>query len=580
MRVVKLNINRMHHFFYFIIVNLMIFLFSAGSKIEYEEGNVIPFQWKITEDKNIDFSDTKLDISGWKSFNIGVSWERQGYFYGSGSLVIASTFEIPKNIYSPDSRFKLTVNLQGKVKEVWLNGIKVSDDISFKKSMPSSLDIMPNQILMEEKNLILIKIDKVSWTGGTCDNIVKLTHPVFGKKSAISLISSSPNATYRINEPLKIKLLSNNNFSSNYKLQVISDFNQIVEKQDINIASGDIESWIELDQSLYPPGFYHVMVSSESPYFVQKDIWIAIEPEAINCRTSVSSREVKKFWNNAIDELNKIPTSVRVKKMSIDGIHSKDVYEVSYQSLENVKIYGYLFVPRKEGKYPAILHVPGYAMSYSEHSFLDNKDNVIDFALNIRGHGKSIENINPGFGLTGFVGYQICSAETYVYRGAYMDCVRAIDFLRDYPQVESSKIGVTGGSQGGGLALATAALVGNKIKACVALCPFLSDLEHHALVRTVFQLEKEAIAKTFDCEMSSLNNSLNMVDTKNMVSRIKASVFFGTGLFDDDCPSHVGFATYNKIKSKKEYKIYPKEGHLLKTGDADGRKFLRKELQF
>lgn len=65
-----------------------------------------------------------------------------------------------------------------------------------------------------------------------------------------------------------------------------------------------------------------------------------------------------------------------------------------------------------------------------------------------------------------------------------------------------------------------------------------------------------------------------------MAQWITAVVFMGTGFFDDDCPSHVGFASFNEIKSNKQFKVYPDEGHLLSHGMEDGRIFLKKKLGF
>src|ERR1041385_7277586 len=66
--------------------------------------------------------------------------------------------------------------------------------------------------------------------------------------------------------------------------------------------------------------------------------------------------------------------------------------------------------------------------------------------------------------IPGIWGYKLCSEKENAYRAIYMDCVRAVEFLLSRPEVDANKICVMGGSQGGGLTLATAGLCGDKIK--------------------------------------------------------------------------------------------------------------------
>ena len=72
----------------------------------------------------------------------------------------------------------------------------------------------------------------------------------------------------------------------------------------------------------------------------------------------------------------------------------------------------------------------------------------------------------------GLLTHNIVDRNTYSYRGFYMDAIRVIDFLLSRDEVDGERIGVTGGSQGGGLAIATAALR-PEIRAAVVAAPFL-----------------------------------------------------------------------------------------------------------
>ena len=76
--------------------------------------------------------------------------------------------------------------------------------------------------------------------------------------------------------------------------------------------------------------------------------------------------------------------------------------------------------------------------------------------------------------------------EAYYYRGAYVDCVRALDVACAQPEVDPRRIGLTGGSQGGALTLAVAALDPQR-RARVAMpdVPYLSHFRRAVDVASV-----------------------------------------------------------------------------------------------
>src|SRR6266536_690861 len=73
-----------------------------------------------------------------------------------------------------------------------------------------------------------------------------------------------------------------------------------------------------------------------------------------------------------------------------------------------------------------------------------------------RGKLRSHRQFNPGY--PNLLTYNIVDRHTYAYRGFYMDSWRGIDFLLARPEVDPTRIGVTGTRQGGGLTITTAAM--------------------------------------------------------------------------------------------------------------------------
>jgi cephalosporin-C deacetylase-like acetyl esterase len=153
------------------------------------------------------------------------------------------------------------------------------------------------------------------------------------------------------------------------------------------------------------------------------------------------------------------------------------------------------------------------------------------------------------------------SKETYYYRGAFMDLVRAVDFLTSRPEVDKRKIVAEGGSQGGAFTLAACAL-DHRIKAGAPTIPFLSDYRDYFEIvgwpRSSFETYLAAHPnRTWD----EVYDVLTYFDIKNLAGWIQCPIIMGAGLQDEVCPPHTNFAGYNLITSEKQYRIYHDHAH-------------------
>jgi cephalosporin-C deacetylase-like acetyl esterase len=229
------------------------------------------------------------------------------------------------------------------------------------------------------------------------------------------------------------------------------------------------------------------------------------------------------------------------------------------------------------------MHVPGYGQRFRAADFISGHDHVAELALFVRGHEpNSRGRYEPPNGPT-LWGYKIYDEHEYAYRGVYLDCVRGIDFLRSRPEIDSQRIGVMGGSQGGGLTLATAGLCGSKIAACAYWDPWPCDLRDHMQIRTMIHGELQRFRDYYDNKYSvdQFEHVLDLVDTRNFGPAITCPVLFCAGLFDDDCPPHIGFAVYNGIKTAKRYVVYPGGSHIENQSfEQDARAFFKSRFKF
>ncbi len=302
------------------------------------------------------------------------------------------------------------------------------------------------------------------------------------------------------------------------------------------------------------PGFYRISatVTTQTGDTYQADKVIGIDPEKIPAALNPQP-DFDEFWEVSLKELAAIAPNFKVIPQKREGNSKTDLYKVEMTSFGGLTVRGWLEVPKKKGKYPALLRVPGYQENLEP---IDQYDDLIVFSFNTRDHGESDD--------TGKRGYDMWvrgmeAKEDYFYLGLYLDCIRAVDFLMTRDDVDADRIAIWGGSQGGGLSFATAAL-DQRIDLCIADIPFLCDMPLYLGITHWDEVDiwfEENPEQTWQ----SVLQTLSYFDTKNMAGKINCPVIMSIGLQDDICPPSTSFATYNFITSPKEYTVNKHSGH-------------------
>jgi cephalosporin-C deacetylase len=273
------------------------------------------------------------------------------------------------------------------------------------------------------------------------------------------------------------------------------------------------------------------------------------------------------FWQNTIQQLNAIKPNFRLSKKADLSTADYQVYALEMQSWGNQTIRGWYRVPTQyKGKLPVVLQLPSLGGGfYNVKSLLEKPKHGIpyDFAvlsLNIREHGNSktdedIKDYNQ------LISKGLETKESYFYRGAVMDCIRALDFLATRSELDPEKLVIEGASQGGALALIVSSLDA-RVRLCAPDVPFLSDVDKlHKSAKWVGD-ELARYAKLHKGLTSwRLLQNLTYFDTKNFADKIRVPVLMSVGLQDWTCPASTCWATYNKITAPKDCWVYPEGRH-------------------
>lgn len=537
--------------------------------------------WKISFSDTSTEAQDKLNIDSWGNVNFLLSWERQGYYWHSGKCCLAKKFVVPANY--KDTDFSLSLSLQCDVESVYINGKYNGGNLpnqfwSDKRGTQTVYPISKDMFTIGKENIITIFASNLSYTGGKSYNTCVLAPSKADNYSHLNISVPAKDHSFSIDDKnASINLEYKARQSGLIDLVIVSDFHDTLVHKTFNVKAGEGTIPFNFTKEIKHPGFFECTAVMKDIGFTSAVRWFTVSPEKITC-SQQAVPGFKKYWEDALNELKAVAPEFKIKKDETLSAGSRDGYIAEMKSLGGITIRGYYFVPRTSGKHTAILHVPGYGYGFDDGKpFMNSNDDVIELAICVRGHGISADVFNPGFDVPGIWGYKLCSEKENAYRLIYMDCVRAVDFLLSRAEVDTTKIFVMGGSQGGGLTLATAGLCHDKIKACAYFDPFMTDTRDQLKIRTLCNSEIKSYLKYYndECSFEDALKIQDLIDTKGFADWITCPVLFTTALFDDDCPPHMGFAAYNRIKSPKQFKIYPDDSHL---GESDNYSEMKKFL--
>ena len=284
---------------------------------------------------------------------------------------------------------------------------------------------------------------------------------------------------------------------------------------------------MKLTGTMKQPGFYRVDVTAHVGGKEYKGACgAAFSPELLQPST-VMPKDFSEFWQNAIQEARK--TELNPTKRLLPERCTKDVnvYEVSFQNMQqDYRTYGILCVPVKEGKYPALLRVPGAGVRPYGGDIWTAAQGAITLEIGIHGipvtmDQKVYDDIFHG-ALNWYWEFYMDDRDKNYYKRVILGCIRALDYIEEYTPWNGKEMGVTGSSQGGFLSLATAGL-----------------------------------DKRIQIEVSRYYDGINFA----RLITAKQKGWFSFGYNDDVVPPTTAWETYNTVKGPKEIVPYQATWH-------------------
>ena len=280
------------------------------------------------------------------------------------------------------------------------------------------------------------------------------------------------------------------------------------------------------------------------------------------------------FWEKGLAEMRSIDPEVELIEAEFQA-SNVECFHLYFTGVGRARIHAKFLRPASApSPYPAVLMFHGYTGDsgdwYDKLGYVAAGFTVA--ALDCRGQAGLSEDKSDVVGNTlnghiirGLEDALKGSPEKMLFRQVFLDTAQLAKIVMEMPDVDANRVGATGGSQGGALTIACAALE-PRIKRAAPVFPFLSDYKRVWEMDQAKNAYKELQEyfrhsdPTHKLE-DSVFEKLGYIDIQFLAPRIQAEILWGIGLVDTICPPSTQFAVYNKIASPKEMAIYPDFGH-------------------
>lgn len=282
--------------------------------------------------------------------------------------------------------------------------------------------------------------------------------------------------------------------------------------------------------------------------------------------------DLEGFWSATLAQARSHPGLLGCERVET-GLTTLETYDVTFGGYAGSPVRAWLTLPAgtaPDTRLPVVVEYVGYGGGRGRpHDHLVYASaGYAHLVMDTRGQGSAW---SPGHTPDpdtagaprhpGFLTDGIEAPETYYYRRVFTDAVRAIDVLAELPGLDPTRVAVLGNSQGGGIALAAAAL-SEGVRAVLPSVPFLCDIRRGSQVAgrgpylelsSYLAVHPERVEQTFGV--------LAHFDAAVLAPRCTAPALFSAALMDAVCPPSTVFAAYNAYAGPKQIKVWEYNDH-------------------
>ncbi len=284
------------------------------------------------------------------------------------------------------------------------------------------------------------------------------------------------------------------------------------------------------------------------------------------------------FWAETVAQATATPLQAALQPLAypLPGMH---VLDLSFAGLDGTPILGWLLLPTAAcGPVPVVVCYHGAGGSRGEPAHFAHwllagcAVLTMDFRMQ-----NGLTGSHTGFAShqsPGWMNMGLLDKRDFYFYHTWTDALRLLQVAFQRPELDPARVAVEGGSQGGGAALAMAALE-PRVALCMADVPSMCRLEKRVFDRSGGAKHIAEVLRDHPEFVEQVCTTLSYFDNLNLAARIRCPVLVSCGLKDPVCPPDTIFAAYNKITAEKEMVPYPFGEH-----GGGGTAHLRRKLAF
>lgn len=280
--------------------------------------------------------------------------------------------------------------------------------------------------------------------------------------------------------------------------------------------------------------------------------------------------DLDRFWATTLAETRAHDLGATFEPVE-SGLAVIATFDVTYAGFGGSPVRAWLHLPANHaGRLPAVVEFLGYGggRGLPHERVMWAAAGYAHVVMDTRGQGSGwAAGDTPDPDATGapfhpgFMTQGILDPQAYYYRRVFADAVRAIEMVRTHPVVDPGRVAVTGGSQGGGISIAVAALVPD-IAAVMPDVPFLSDFpraitfadsDPYGEIVRYLKVHRDSVERVLA--------TLSYFDAAILARRASAPALFSNALMDTVCPPSTVYAAFNAYGGPREMHEYPFNDH-------------------